>query len=215
MPVPKTDATRTTSRQLLRDRVTDKIRAAILDGTLEPGERLHDDTLIGWLGVSRTPIREALAMLANEGLIDMAPNRYTRVAEPTAEEVLHALRALGVIIGGIVRLTVPTLTEQQLHAATKRLTAEIEHLRTGGTAAIVLDVDSSYQAWLALCPNPSLVDVGEKVLHGLAYKLRVDSIDDLIPATHLIEHLAAFRDAIGNRDPIAAELAIEAAHMLT
>lgn len=81
MPVPSTQPA--AERKLLRDTVQDKIRDAIMDGTLEPGERLNDDDLIAWLGVSRTPIREALAELARAGLIEMAPNRYTRVAAPT------------------------------------------------------------------------------------------------------------------------------------
>lgn len=53
---------------------------AIENGTLEPGERLNDDELTTWLGVSRTPVREAIARLESEGLVDMAANRYTRVA---------------------------------------------------------------------------------------------------------------------------------------
>ncbi|MBK0296207.1 GntR family transcriptional regulator, partial [Bacillus sp. S34] len=80
MPVPSTQPA--AERKLLRDTVQDKIRDAIMDGTLEPGERLNDDDLIAWLGVSRTPIREALAELARAGLIEMAPNRYTRVTTP-------------------------------------------------------------------------------------------------------------------------------------
>lgn len=53
---------------------------AIENGTLEAGERLNDDELTGWLGVSRTPVREAIARLESEGLVEMAANRYTRVA---------------------------------------------------------------------------------------------------------------------------------------
>jgi len=95
MPVPKSDTA--ASRTLLRDQVTNSIRAAIIDGTLEPGERLHDESLIEWLGVSRTPIREALASLANEGLIEMAANRYTRVASlsgPAHDQAAMLLAAL-------------------------------------------------------------------------------------------------------------------------
>jgi DNA-binding GntR family transcriptional regulator len=212
MPVPKTDTPE--ARLLIRDHVLDKIRTAILDGTLEPGERLHDEDLINWIGVSRTPIREALSSLANEGLVEMAPNRYTRVALPHPDEVLDAIRTLGVIIGGVVRITVPVLTQQQRDTAKRRLTTEIDHLQADGTARFILDVDGAYQAWLDRCPNPSLVDVGNKVVHGLAYKLRVNSIDELIPAPHLIDCLTEFRTAITDNDPIAAELAIEAAHML-
>lgn len=67
-------------RTLLRERVLDEITRAILDGSLSPGTRLRDDELIAWLGTSRAPIREALATLADRGLVEMAPNRYTRVA---------------------------------------------------------------------------------------------------------------------------------------
>lgn len=63
---------------------------AIQDGTLEPGERLNDDQLTAWLGVSRTPVREAIARLASEGLIEMAANRYTRVASYSTDAFREA-----------------------------------------------------------------------------------------------------------------------------
>ncbi len=63
---------------------------AIQDGTLEPGERLNDDQLTAWLGVSRTPVREAIARLASEGLIEMAANRYTRVASQSTDAFREA-----------------------------------------------------------------------------------------------------------------------------
>jgi DNA-binding GntR family transcriptional regulator len=212
MPVPKSDAP--TNRSLIRDRVYGKIRDAILDGTLEPGERLHDEDLIAWLGVSRTPIREALAALANDGLVEMAANRYTRVALPNPDEVLDAYRTLGIILGGTVRLAVPTLTDAQRTAAINRLDTSLRTLPAEGTRSIVPTIHTAYHAWLDRCPNPQLVTVGKHVMDGLAYKLRVDTIGDLVPAELLIEHLTAFRAAIEASDPIAAELATEAAHML-
>jgi DNA-binding GntR family transcriptional regulator len=68
------------SRTLLRERVRGELTRAILEGTLQPGQRLRDDELIAWLGTSRAPIREALTHLAEVGLVEMAPNRFTRVA---------------------------------------------------------------------------------------------------------------------------------------
>jgi len=211
MPVPTADHA---ERLLVRDRVADSIRTAILDGTLEPGERLHDDQLTSWLGVSRTPIREALATLATEGLIEMAANRYTRVALPDPDEVLDALRTLGLLIGGVVRLTVPVLTDEDVAVAERRLDAEMERLRDGGTARIVLTIGGAYDAWLSLCPNALLVETARKVIAGLAYKLRVDAIGELVPVEHLLEHYPVFRDAVVAGDAVAAELAIETIHML-
>ena len=62
-------------RTLLRDEVFRRLRTAIVDGTFEPDENLRDLELAGWLGVSRTPVREALLRLAGAGLV---------VAEPAA-----------------------------------------------------------------------------------------------------------------------------------
>ena len=59
MPVPKSTV-ESSPRKLLRDVVYDKMLAALRDGTLQHGERLNDDELVQWLGVSRTPIREAI-----------------------------------------------------------------------------------------------------------------------------------------------------------
>ena len=90
MPVPQTDARSTAPRTLLRDVVYAKMIAAIEDGTLVPGERLSDDELTGWLGVSRTPVREAIARLVAEGFVEMAANRYTKVSALSSAEYGYA-----------------------------------------------------------------------------------------------------------------------------
>src|SRR5687767_5555023 len=100
MPLPNDRSA--VSRVFLRDSAYERLEAAIVDGTLRPGERLRDDDLSEWLGVSRTPIREALARLADAGLVETAANRYTRVAPVSIAEArtgfaiaasLHALVA--------------------------------------------------------------------------------------------------------------------------
>ncbi|HWK25044.1 MAG TPA: GntR family transcriptional regulator [Solirubrobacter sp.] len=66
-------------RDLLRDKAYGAIRDAIVEGTLEPGERIRDQELCAWLGLSRTPVRDALARLEQDGLVETAPQRFTRV----------------------------------------------------------------------------------------------------------------------------------------
>ena len=78
MPVPVNKAA--LERDLLRDRAYAAIRDAIVDGTLAPGERLRDQELCEWLGLSRTPVREALSRLEQDGLVESAPQRFTHVA---------------------------------------------------------------------------------------------------------------------------------------
>jgi DNA-binding GntR family transcriptional regulator len=90
MPVPQSDARTAAPRTLLRDVVYAKMVAAIEDGTLVPGERLNDDELTAWLGVSRTPVREAIARLVTEGFVEMAANRYTKVSSLSSSEYGYA-----------------------------------------------------------------------------------------------------------------------------
>jgi DNA-binding GntR family transcriptional regulator len=72
------------------------IRSAILDGRLEPRRRLKEEELARELGISRTPVREALLLLQAEGLLDSAPNRGATVRAYEAEDLddLYQLRAL-------------------------------------------------------------------------------------------------------------------------
>lgn len=213
MPIPQADIP--ISRRSLREQVHNTIRDAVFDGTLLPGERLRDEELSTWLGVSRTPIREALNVLAAEGLVEMVANRYTRVTTPDAAEVENAIQALGILFAGIVRITTPVLTIDQRQSTLARVEQEIARLQAGGTAKLVRTVDGGYQAWLDACPNPALSAMGGRVMHGLAYKLRVEGIETLVSASYLIEHLAAFGSAVAVSDATAAEASFKALHLLT
>jgi DNA-binding GntR family transcriptional regulator len=75
---------------------TELIREAIIDGRLEPGRRLKEEELARELGISRTPVREALLMLQAEGLVVATPNRGAIVRVHTPEDLddLYQLRAL-------------------------------------------------------------------------------------------------------------------------
>jgi DNA-binding GntR family transcriptional regulator len=78
MPLP--ESVPKVSRTLAREAVYNKLRGWIIDGTLKPEEVLHDHEIGAVLGVSRTPVREALRRLEDEGLVEAAKNRWTRVA---------------------------------------------------------------------------------------------------------------------------------------
>ena len=75
----------------LREVVYTTIRKAILKETLKPGERLMENTVAEKLGVSRTPVREALRMLSDEGLVVLIPRRGAQVAQISAKELNDVL----------------------------------------------------------------------------------------------------------------------------
>ena len=126
MPIPSEVAT--VRRSLLRDDVFRRLRDAIVDGTFEPGEQLRDQDLAAWLGVSRTPVREALLRLAESGLVATSPGRSTVVtsldlrAVRDARDVVAAMHEVAVR-EAVVRLTAEDL--RQMRAANRRFRAAL------------------------------------------------------------------------------------------
>jgi DNA-binding GntR family transcriptional regulator len=94
-------ATVGSSHRPLRDVVATEMRRLILDGTLQPGERLIEDRLAEQLGVSRNPVREAIRVLEGEGFLDVTARRGSFVATLSAKqaadlfEIRLALEPLG------------------------------------------------------------------------------------------------------------------------
>jgi DNA-binding GntR family transcriptional regulator len=93
---------------------TELIRQAIIDGRLDPGERLKEEELARELGISRTPVREALLVLQAEGLVVAEPNRGAMVRAHDAEDLddLYQLRAL--IEGYATRRAAVRITDEAL-----------------------------------------------------------------------------------------------------
>jgi DNA-binding GntR family transcriptional regulator len=90
-------------RSLLRDDVYRRLRDAIVDGTFMPGEQLKDGELAEWLGVSRTPVREALLRLGESGLVVALPGRSTTVSTIDARTVRDARDVIAAMHGLAVR----------------------------------------------------------------------------------------------------------------
>jgi DNA-binding GntR family transcriptional regulator len=91
MPVPRTPEPVATP-PLRREEAELRLRNAIVSGELEPGERLTEDELAAWLGISRTPVREALGRLAAAGLVQLDANRGARVAPLDPAEMLDLVQ---------------------------------------------------------------------------------------------------------------------------
>lgn len=85
--------------QTLSQQVTDTLRDWILEGRFQPGERIEEETTARLIGVSRTPVREGLANLANEGLIDHQPKRGYMVRVFELKDILTAYEVRAMLEG--------------------------------------------------------------------------------------------------------------------
>lgn len=124
----------------LRDVVFNTLRTSILTGELKPGERLMEIHLADKLGVSRTPIREAIRKLELEGLVTMIPRRGAEVAQITEKnlrDVLEVRRALDALA---VELACERITEDEL-AELKKACENFELETKRGNANQVAQAD--------------------------------------------------------------------------
>jgi DNA-binding GntR family transcriptional regulator len=115
---------------------TELIRAAIVEGRLEPGQRLKEEELARELGISRTPVREALLFLQAEGLVESEPNRgaTVRAYEPEEIEDMYELRAL--LEGHAAHRAATRISEEDLG----RLRESNERFATLGAENDVVDL---------------------------------------------------------------------------
>lgn len=124
----------------LRDVVFNTLRKAILTGQLKPGERLMEVHLANRLGVSRTPIREAIRKLELEGLVIMIPRRgaeVARITEKSLKDVLEVRRALDALS---VELACDRITEADMKRL-KKACDEFEKATRGKDAAVIAKAD--------------------------------------------------------------------------
>src|SRR5471030_1393073 len=101
------------ARQTLHGEILEKLREFVVEGNLIAGQRIPEKQLCESFGISRTPLREALKVLASEGLIELLPNRGARVRSLDREQ----LRQLFDIMGGLEslagRLACENITEEE------------------------------------------------------------------------------------------------------
>ncbi len=199
MPVPAT--TQIHRRILLRNEVYDSLRDAIVTGTLAPGERLKDSELEVWLGVSRTPIREALLRLQRAGLVSAIPGRVTTVAPFDPAATLSAQHVVAALHELAARLAVPTITDAQLDEMASANDRFARALAAADVAAAIESDDAFHSTFVAESGNELIAELLEQVtpiLHRVEW-VRFASLGarDSVAQHARILRLARRRDADG------------------
>lgn len=99
-----------------KDRAFQQLQEWIIDGTLQPGEKINDTELAQAIGVSRTPVREALQMLSLQGFVSMKPGVATTVNGVNAQDVEKIMPPLAVLEGLAAELATAKITPEDLAA---------------------------------------------------------------------------------------------------
>jgi DNA-binding GntR family transcriptional regulator len=138
------------------------IRDAIVDGTLAPGERLNDADLADWLGVSRTPVREALARLEQTGLVQTKPGRYTIVSPLDVRAVRGATSVTAAMHELAVREAMPGLSAAEFDVMRAANARFAEALRSNDVEAALAADDDFHGVAVTACNNDAVRTVLEQ-----------------------------------------------------
>ncbi|MGA5699122.1 GntR family transcriptional regulator [Peterkaempfera bronchialis] len=149
-------------RRLLRDEAYDALLEAIVSGELPPGERLNDAELADRLGLSRAPVRQALARLAGERLVVSKPQSYTRVAPVDAREVADALTVVRTLHELAVREALPRMEAQHIAQMTEANDRFVRALDAGDPMAAIAADDDLHAVPLQVCGNRALTETVQR-----------------------------------------------------
>ena len=145
-------------RGSLTERVTERLRQAILDGEVELGDVLSEDKLATILGVSRSPVREAFAILEQQGLIDVRPQRGSFVFLPSPEDTQNLCEFRKMVETEALRLSMRHKGDETL--ASMKAAAESMHKASeaGDHLGTARADDEFHAALLQNCGNPYLLN---------------------------------------------------------
>lgn len=125
-----------TAPAVTEDAIFHRLRDAIRSRQLAPGTRLREAKICALLNTSRGKVRKALARLAHEGLVDLAPNRGASVARPTVQDATDLFEARKHIEGAIARLAMQRMTPRALSGLDAHLELEKAARRDGDDDAV-------------------------------------------------------------------------------
>lgn len=183
----------------LRDVVFQTLREAILRGELRPGERLMELSLAAKLGVSRTPIREAIRMLEQEGLAVTVPRKGAEVARMTLKDMEDVLEIREALDELAVRLAIEKIAPEQLERL-REVKNDFERNTMSGSVKKIAESDVKFHDIIyEAADNPKLVNLLSN-FREQAYRYRVEYLKDADSYPVLIREHEAIVAAIETKD---------------
>jgi DNA-binding GntR family transcriptional regulator len=183
----------------LRDVVFNTLREAILKGELKPGERLMEMHLANKLGVSRTPIREAIRMLEQEGLAVTIPRKGAQVAKMTEKDLQDVLEVRDALDALAVICACERMTDQQFMELKEAMKVFEAATKKDDVRNVVEADEAFHDVIYAAAANPKLENIINSAREQM-YRYRYEYVKNPSVYTQLIEEHRAIIDGFERRD---------------
>lgn len=195
-------------RRSLAEQAADELRKLILLERLKPGTVIPERDIAQALGVSRTPLREALRLLAVEGLVEIAPLQAPRVADPSLQELRHLLQIQGALEGLAGELACAEATDAELRHFAK-LEKQMRRLSEQPDAMRFFECDMAFhRAIVEAAHNPPLAET-HAAYHARLWRARFISSRRRVNREGTLNQHRQIVDALSARDPRKAANALK------
>jgi len=187
----------------LRDIVFEYLREAILTGKLEPAQRLMEVQLAEQLGVSRTPVREAIRKLELEGLVVMIPRKGAYVADVSLKDIIEVLEIRTALEGLAASLAAERMTDDEIQKLREVAEEFKQSIKTANVDLMVQKDIEFHEMIFTSTNNQKLVSMNH-ALREQVYRFRITYISDFDTSETLIKEHKEILDAISKRNPSKA-----------
>lgn len=183
----------------LRDVVFNTLRRAILKGELEPGERLMEIALANKLGVSRTPIREAIRKLELEGLVVMIPRKGAEVARITEKDLRDVLEVRASLEKLAIELACDRIEDEVIANLKETCQAFADSLSSEDLTTMAEKDVAFHDVIFRATKNARLIQILNNLREQM-YRYRLEYLKDIEARPRLAEEHQKIMDAVIRRD---------------
>lgn len=190
--------------ELLSQKVYRVLKAEIIKGSLKPGTKLLEGKIADQMGVSRTPVREALRELAAEGFVKMSPNQGMIVSNASVEDIQDVLQIRGVLEGLAARLAAKVFNGEEIKELEKYI-KQMEHYTNKDDFLAFSEIDAEFhELILNVCGNKRLIQL-RRNLSDQAHRYRIRSLSIPGRLRYSLKEHKEIAEAIKKKDSIQAD----------
>jgi len=187
----------------LRDVIFDTLREAIIVGELKPGERLMEVQLAERMGVSRTPVREAIRKLELEGLVEMLPRKGAHVADLSVKDIMDVLEVRATLDGLASSLSALRINDDEIKELRHLLDQFVGYVEKENLQGSIKKDVEFHDVIYRSSRNDKLIQISNNLREQIQ-RFRVIYIKDYSSTKELVREHNAILEAITGRDPEAA-----------
>ena len=179
-------------KKTLHEEIASNLRELIMSGELHEGDKIKEDALCNSMGISKTPLREALRVLSVEGLIKLVPNRGSFVSTPTFEEIREMFDVMSVLEGICARAAAKKMSAKDL-VTLEKLHNKLEKNFKRKAQREYIRINNQYHSFVQeLAGNRTL----NQIINGLRQKILLYRYQSLNLPARFEQSIQEHRDLI-------------------